>query len=286
MPKQKDAKVDEALALYRQGLKLVEIAEKLDKPVGTIRRWKHDYHWDGESERSENNANVRKAKAEKKRKTIKSEVDQVMENSELNDQQRLFCLYQVRYFNATKAYQKAYGCSYDTAHAHGYKLLQNVAIQEEIKRLKRNRMNRELLEPEDIFQKFMDIAFADYTDYMEFGREEVPVMGASGPIYEKDPESGEKIPITKMANYVKFREHTDVDGTLISEVRTGRDGAIIKLADRMKALEWLADHMDMASEEQKLKLEILKSKIGGRNDDDGAEVEIYIPDNGRRRGEE
>lgn len=281
MPKQKDAKVDEALALYRQGLKLVEIAEKLDKPVGTIRRWKHDYHWDGESERSENNANVRKAKAEKKRKTIKSEVDQVIENSELTDQQRLFCLYQVRYFNATKAYQKAFGCSYDTANAHGYKLLSNVVIQEEIKRLKQNRMNREMLDENDIFQKFMDIAFADVSDFLEFGREEVPVMGPKGPLYDSNGEL-----ITKVVNVVRFHEAADVDGTLITEVKQGRDGASLKLADRMKALEWLADHMDMASEEQKLKLEILKSKIGGRNDDDGAEVEIYIPDNGRRRGEE
>lgn len=58
MPKAKNAKADEALKLYRHGLKLVEIAQRLDLPEGTVRRWKHSYKWD--CERSENKANVRK----------------------------------------------------------------------------------------------------------------------------------------------------------------------------------------------------------------------------------
>lgn len=54
MPRAKNAKADEALALYRQGLKLVDIAKKLEIPEGTVRRWKCTQHWDGEqSERSE-----------------------------------------------------------------------------------------------------------------------------------------------------------------------------------------------------------------------------------------
>ena len=65
MPKAKNAKVDEAMALYRQGIKLVEIAKKLEVPVGTVRRWKCTYHWDGKQDSKANikandNANVRK----------------------------------------------------------------------------------------------------------------------------------------------------------------------------------------------------------------------------------
>ncbi len=62
MPKAKNAKADEALALYRQGLKLVEIAKQLDLPEGTVRRWKHTYEWDGERSGSKK-ANVRKKKS-------------------------------------------------------------------------------------------------------------------------------------------------------------------------------------------------------------------------------
>lgn len=60
MPKAKNAKADEALALYRQGFKLVEIAKRLELPEGTVRRWKSTYKWsERESKRSEK-ANVRK----------------------------------------------------------------------------------------------------------------------------------------------------------------------------------------------------------------------------------
>lgn len=61
MPRAKNEKADEALALYRQGLKLVEIAKRLELPEGTVRRWKCEYKWDGEvSERSQKKANARK----------------------------------------------------------------------------------------------------------------------------------------------------------------------------------------------------------------------------------
>ena len=45
MPKAKNKLVDEAFAMYRQGLKLKEIAEKLDLPEGTVRSWKNRHKW-------------------------------------------------------------------------------------------------------------------------------------------------------------------------------------------------------------------------------------------------
>lgn len=53
MPKARNSKVDEALALYQQGLKLIEIARKLDIPEGTVRRWKCTYKWDSERSQPE-----------------------------------------------------------------------------------------------------------------------------------------------------------------------------------------------------------------------------------------
>ena len=107
----------------------------------------------------------------------------------------------------------------------------------------------------------MDIAFADITDYVEFGRETVPVMGPFGPIVVKDEKTGKKIEIKKEINVVRFRESIEIDGTLISEIKQGKDGASIKLADRMKALQWISDHMDLATAEQKARIEVLKSKV-------------------------
>ena len=56
----------EAERLYHDGWKLVDIAKKLDKPVGTVRRWKSTQDWDGKKkqpERSGKKANV-KAKSD------------------------------------------------------------------------------------------------------------------------------------------------------------------------------------------------------------------------------
>lgn len=61
MPKKRNEKSIEAERLYHEGMKLVDIAEKLGLPPGTIRRWKSSYKWDGGSERSDKiKASVRK----------------------------------------------------------------------------------------------------------------------------------------------------------------------------------------------------------------------------------
>ena len=129
----------EAEKLYHSGMSLVDIARKLGKPEGTVRRWKSTQKWDdgNKSERSETNTNARINKANTKEEAIAEDVRQVISNPDLTDKQRLFCLYYVKCFNATKAYQKAYGVDYLTANAHGYEMLSNVVIRKEIQRLKR-----------------------------------------------------------------------------------------------------------------------------------------------------
>lgn len=126
--------------------------------------------------------------------------------------------------------------------------------------MKQERLNREFLSESDIFQKYMDIAFADITDYMEFGIEEVPVMAMYGPVKVENPETKEKEILKKKVNVVRFKNSSEVDGTILAEVKQGKDGASIKLADRMKALQWLSDHMNMATEEQAAKIAQMKAQ--------------------------
>ena len=239
--------------------KLVEIANRLNLPEGTVRRWKCTHKWD--SERSDKNSERSDKKKVKKKKAAGSEVDQVIENPELTDKQRLFCVYYIRSFNATKAYQKAYEVDYLTAAANGPRMLGNARVKKEILQLKQERLNREFLSESDIFQKYMDIAFADITDYLEFGTEEVPVMAIYGPVKTKDPETGEEKPLTKIVNTVRFKDSSEVDGTILAEVKQGRDGASIKLSDRMKALQWLSDNMKLGTEQQLARLEQQRAQI-------------------------
>jgi len=44
-------KLNEAYKLYKKGLKLVEIANRLYVTDGTVRRWKKNYEWDNERSR-------------------------------------------------------------------------------------------------------------------------------------------------------------------------------------------------------------------------------------------
>lgn len=246
MPRQRSPNRDRAFEIYREhggGVELIEIANQLDVPEGTVRGWKNKDKWDSKL----NGAFQKNTERSKPKIRIvteeKSLVESVIENEALTEKQRLFCLYYVKYFNATKAYQKAYECSYETAGSNGYALLQNTAIKAEIKRLKQNRLNQAMLDPEDIFQKYMDIAFADMNDYM---------MIQNGMVLLKDSDS--------------------FDGSLIKKISSGKVDSI-ELHDRMKALDWLANHMDMATEEQRARVMKLQAETARITGDDDTESE-------------
>lgn len=249
---------------YLKGMKYKEIAEKYGVTINTVKSWKTRYKWSKDDKKSvhtktEKVCTQKSSKNNIEKEAIVEAVEQVIENTELTDKQKLFCLYYVKCFNATKAYQKAFQVDYATACGNASNLLKSIEIKNEILRLKQNRLNREMLDESDIFQKYMDIAFADITDYVEFGRETVPVMGAFGPVEVKD-DKGKKTKLMQEVNVVRFRESEDVDGTLIAEVKQGKDGASIKLPDKLKALDWLSKHMDMATEEQKARIAVLRAK--------------------------
>lgn len=276
MPRSRSPNRDKAKQLYLESdgdIKLKDIADQLGIKDSQVRKWKSQDKWDEERKGAlpKGKGNVTNHKEQeteqnsKKVEAIAPEVERVIDNPNLTDKQRLFCCLYIRCFNATKAYRKAYGCSYETALTNGPGLLRNTRIKEEIQRLKQNRLNRELLSTEDIFQKYIDMAFADVTDFTDFGNVEI------------NTENG---PMT--VSYVNIKDAGEVDGTLINEISKGKDGVRVKLPDREKALRWLSEHMDLATAEQKAKVALLtaqRDKITGNNqeieDMDDIEGEIY-----------
>lgn len=279
----KETNAELAYQDYLNGMKYKEIAEKYGVTINTVKSWKTRYKWskDGKKSVHTKTGKVCTQKNDKnnvKKEAIAEAVEQVIENAELTDKQGLFCLYYVKCFNATKAYQKAFQVDYATACGNASNLLKSIEIKNEILRLKQNRLNREMLDETDIFQKYMDIAFSDVTDFVEFGQEDVPVMAVYGPVQVKDEETGEKKTLTKKVNVVRFKDSSEVDGTLIAEVKQGKDGASIKLPDRMKALEWLAEHMNMATEEQRARIEVMKQKSNTQQEEeDGVTIINDVP---------
>lgn len=258
---------------------LVALAEKYDIKLGTLKSRKSREKWSRDPSKKVATMKkdaTQKVATNKKQPTTeqREEKEPVIVNDELTDKQRLFCIYYIKYFNATKAYQKAYGCSYESAMRSGHRLLKNDDIRREIERIKEERTAEMLLSVDDVIQKYIDIAFADITDFAEFGKRPVSVSKALvGFDEDKEPIYEEQI---QHYNYVDFKDHKEVDGTIIAEVKQGRDGISVKLADKMKALEMLTKYLDFLPEttkrkleEEKLKLEL--SHLRGDSDNDAHE---------------
>ena len=125
------------------------------------------------TKRNVTNKKVQKDKEEKE--TISQVVKEVMENDELTDKQKDFCLYYVKYRNQVKAYMKAYNSSYLNACSHAWEVWNRVEIQREIdKQLELIRKGIKL-DIMDLVKLNMDIAFADMKDYTEWGKKEIEV---------------------------------------------------------------------------------------------------------------
>jgi len=237
---------------YRAGMKYKDIAAKYDVSLNTVKSWKQR-KWSNKDEDTTKKGVHTKPKRVHTKKEPK---EPVVESDELTDKQRLFCIYYIKYFNATKAYQRAYECAYTTAMTNGHGLLRNTKVSKEIDRMKAEHATELKLDVRDIIQKYIDIAFADITDYLKFGREEEILYNEQGEP-ELDANSNVKM---QAFNYVHLNDSSEIDGTIVTEVKQGRDGITVKLADKMKALEMLAKYTDLLNDNElkQLKAEQIK----------------------------
>lgn len=230
---------EKAEADYMSGMKYKDIASKYGVSLDTVKSWKKRYGWNRKKGAHKNEKVCTQNQTEKRenKKPVSEEVVEVLENDELTDKQRLFCIIYTRCFNATKAYQKAFNVKYETAAVNGHRMLRNAKIKNEIENLKQNKLNRELLKEEDIVQMYIDILYADITDYVDTRHN---LINLNNPL---------------------------ADGRLIKKVSFGKQDSI-ELMDKMAALKWLSDHMDLATEKQKLEIDSLKRKLGDGEEDE------------------
>lgn len=137
----------------------------------------------------------------------------------LTDKEELFCRYYLKNFNATRAYQEAYGTSWVTANRLGYKKLRQQKVQEKIEKLKQERFAEIELTKEDLIRRHAQIAFSDITDFIEI----------------RQTDAGTMYPVLKAG----------ADAAAVSEITfTDKVGGIkVKLADKQKSLDWLSKVM-------------------------------------------
>ncbi len=217
MAAKKNPLSDKAYEMYKNGMKLIDIASELDVPPGTVRRWKSTYSWDNERSGKESERSVKPQM--KKRVCIDDGTKETLQNEDLTPEQQIFCIYYSRTFNATQSYLKAYGCSYDVANAKGPMLVVKDSIRAEIERLKELKRQQIMISENDIVELQMRIACADMGHYVSFGRKGIE-------LYESDT----------------------TDTQLIQEIKEGKSGISIKLSDRQKAIDWLSKYFLMHPE--------------------------------------
>lgn len=263
---------------------LKDLAAKHDVKMGTLKSRKSREKWSRDPTKKDATKIEKVATQKQLNETKKKErYEPIVEGEELTDKQRLFCIYYIKYFNATKAYQKAYECAYSTAMVNGHGLLRNTKISAHIDQLKAEQTNELKLNVRDVLQKYIDIAFADITDYVTFGRREIA---------QKDTDTGEPLTnqngesMMEYVSYVDLVDSENVDGTILTEVKQGREGISVKLADKMKALDMLTKYFDLLSEnnqkrlkEEKMKMDIKKAEaeVEKLSDSQGdGSVEIVI----------
>lgn len=254
MAARKNPLADRAYELYKGGMKLVDIADQIGCSPATIRTWKNRYKWDnGGSEtfqkKSETKRNVSKKKI-RDETALDDGTKETLQNDDLTPEQQMFCIYYSRTFNAAQSYQKAYGCSYESAIANGSRLLTNDKVRAEIKRLKEIKRQQIVADADDIVELQMRIAFADIGNYVSFGQKEVTDIATDE---------------TYMVSVVDLKESKNTDTQLIQEVKRGKDGVLVKLADKQKAIDWLSKYF-LLHPDDKYKAEFDKKRAEVKDD--------------------
>lgn len=228
-----------------------DLAVKHGVKPGTLRSRKNRENWD----RATQQERVATQRNKVKNVATQEAIKELNDNDELTEKQKQFCLLYLKYFNASKAYKEVFGVAQKTAEVGGSRLLSKDKVKKELDRLKQAQRADLYVDSLDIKKEWLKQAFADIKDYVSFGQKEVATGGLD--------EYGD--PVKIMVNYVEFKDSDDLDGTLIKEVKMGKDGPVIQLYDKHKAMDRLMEFLVDKDETEELDdgfLAALKEEAG------------------------
>lgn len=258
---------DEAKKDYLAGMKYKDIAEKYNVSINTVKSWKQRNNWQ--------RGPTQKGVHTKSKKGAPKIVESLSANDGLNDQQKMFCLYYLQRFNATWAYMQAYDADYDTARVNGSRLLTKANVKSQIAELKMSIANDLFITADDIAKEYAKQAFADIGDYVEFGGQESAILDED----ERELLDDNGNPIKSHRSYVMFKDKDKVDTSLIKTIKSGKDGPVIELYDKQKAMDAL---MNYVGEKQTLRGQLMQAQIdrlkiqNGDNDPDEDDDDGFI----------
>lgn len=226
---------------YELGMKYKDIAKKYGVSYNTVKSWRSRHGWTKKGAKKRVQPNTKRVHPKKpSEKAIEK-----LNDSELTDKQKAFVLEYLRLYNATQAYINVYEANYQTAVTAGSRLLRNVQIQKEIKRIREAKLKELAIEPLDLIEDVAKEAKGDIGNYLNFGSwpEKLTNQESGAPLSDADGNE-----VTIHHSYLYFKDKDKVDTSLIKKITKGKDGATIELYDKTKArdklLEWLKEQSD------------------------------------------
>ena len=160
-------------------ISLKDLAEKHGIKPATLRSRKNREKWqkrgspdDATQRATQRNENATQRKNVATKKKVAPKAKEILESSDLEDWEEVFCLEYLKHFNKTKAYHKARpDVTYDSAKTLGNRLFTEVYIQQRLAELKSAKQEQLFIEGTDIDAQWAKQAFADITDFIEFRTE-------------------------------------------------------------------------------------------------------------------
>lgn len=220
----------------QQGMKYKEIAEKYGVSINTVKTWK-SRKWNKQDQAS--NPPPKKVAHKKGKGCTQKKLQPVIDNDELTEQQKMFCLFYLQHFNATKAYQQAYQCGYNSARAAAPRLLTKVSIKEELHTLKAELQQDIFVDVKDLIAEYIKQFSADITDIVKVELTEYEVKDKQG--NKLKTKDGEKV--IGRFNDVYVESSDNFDGSLVRKISQGKDGISVELYDKQKAMNELMKYL-------------------------------------------
>lgn len=171
-------------------------------------------------------------------------------DANLTEQQKKFCMHYVKTHNGSLSARNA-GYSKNSCGELAHQLLKDPKIKQYIRLLK-GTIDEELqIEAIDVIRKYAQIAFSDMTAFVYQENEYVPdTLPDGSPKLDKQGR-----PVYKPVLVTRVKPLEEIDGGLISEIKTHKDGITIKLEPKEKALEMLSRHFELFNDKAKRELE-------------------------------
>lgn len=258
------SRIEDAERDYLSGMKYKDIAEKYGVSLNTVKSWKSRNGWQRDATKKKGAHKKQKRVHTKKSKVAQARspdvIDELVENDELKDRQKAFCLYYLQRYNATWAYQKAYGADYATAGRNGHRLLKNAEIKKQLTELKKQQSAELYATANDIMLSYLKQAHSDVTDVLEFKTVKRlswnKIPDDTGPYEDAnghyrldpkiDPETGKQA--FWYENLVLLKDSSEIDTSNVKSIRINDGEAVVEMYDKQKAMKELLERLPNADD--------------------------------------